>query len=203
MSTPLFNFDRYRELSGSMVLVRNKKLGFIPRQIILHMKLLAQQTGREKALSWHHAETLMWNFSTGRMETFGAREHGTQRSPANEYYADKEFLIRAPFLRPGLNEETHLWAFYNRVRNSKYQYGNFLAWIHFMKTHHWWGKKGEKRNYCFELAARAAHAIDRWPEGKSLDCVSIYDLYENAYYYDYYSSLEGMLAGKGGDYAGR
>ena len=167
------------ELSGSIVLVKGTH--FLSKQIMLHMEIYARMTGR-KPLRYSHAETLIWNYTSNHLYTVGARESGTEGSSIEDYYKGQEILILKPKKRLTCGENIDLWAYFFEVDHSKYQTGNFLSWITWLKTGIWLSKKGDNRVYCYELSARFANAIGRWPEGKSLDMVSIYDLYENENY---------------------
>lgn len=171
-----------RELAGSIVLVRNQKRNFLQKQIIFHMKIYARMTNR-KALPFHHAETLVWSDNARMMYTAGARAHGVEYNLANHYYTDKDFLILVPgdSLTDGENHE--IWNFIHFHRDSKYQTMNFLSWITYLKTGFWFSKKGNQRMYCYEMAADIADKNNRWPHDKSTEMVSVYDLYENAFYY--------------------
>ena len=166
-------------LSGSIVLVKGAH--FLSKQIMMHMWILAKMTGR-KPLYYSHAETLIWDYGYNKLATVGARESGTECSFADDYYQDKEIMILKPKKMLTYGENCDLWSYYKQVDKSKYQTGNFLSWITWLKTGIWLSKKGDNRVYCYELAARFSNAIGRWPEGKSLDMVSIYDLYENENY---------------------
>ena len=166
-------------LSGSIVLVKGTH--FLSKQIMMHMWILAKMTGR-KPLYYSHAETLIWDHQYNQLLTVGARESGTECSLTDDYYQDQEILILKPKKLLTYGETCDLCAYYKQVDKSKYQTGNFLSWITFLKTGIWLSKKGDNRVYCYELAARFSNAIGRWPEGKSLDMVSIYDLYENENY---------------------
>ena len=166
-------------LSGSIVLVKGTH--FLSKQIMMHMYLYAKMTGR-KPLKYSHAETLIWDYQYNQLLTVGARESGTECSLTDDYYQDQEILILKPKKLLTYGETCDLCAYYKQVDKSKYQTGNFLSWITYLKTGIWLSKKGDNRVYCYELAARFSNAIGRWPEGKSLDMVSIYDLYENENY---------------------
>lgn len=170
-----------KSLSGCIVLERGTS--FLAKQIILHMAVLAKQL-KVPALKYSHAEFLLWKESEQQLYTIGARGKGTEISKVEDYYKDHEVLIlklKQP-LEPG--DEDKLWKYFAGVDPSKYQYGNFLAWILYIKTRIWYVKKGDKRNYCYELAARFANEIGRWPKYKPIDRVSIYDLYYNPSYYE-------------------
>ena len=169
-------------LSGSIVLVKGTH--FLSKQIMMHMYLYAKMTGR-KPLKYSHAETLIWDYQYNQLLTVGARESGTECSLTDDYYQDQEILILKPKKLLTYGETCDLCAYYKQVDKSKYQTGNFLSWITYLKTGIWLSKKGDNRVYCYELAARFSNAIGRWPEGKSLDMVSIYDLYENENYETY------------------
>ena len=166
-------------LSGSIVLVKGTH--FLSKQIMMHMWILAKMTGR-KPLYYSHAETLIWDHQYNQLLTVGARESGTECSLTDDYYQDQEILILKPKKLLTYGETCDLCAYYKQVDKSKYQTGNFLSWITYLKTGIWLSKKGDNRVYCYELSARFSNAIGRWPEGKSLDMVSIYDLAENQNY---------------------
>lgn len=166
------------ELSGSIVLERGTS--FLSKQIILHMKLYAKMTGR-KPLPYSHAETLLWHYA-GVLYTSGERADGTELTRVSDYYHGQDILILKPKISLTQRENHELWRFYQTTDFAPYQKGNFLSWITYLKTGWWLSSKGAKKNYCYELAARFSHTIGRWPEGKSLDMVSIYDLYENENY---------------------
>lgn len=166
-------------LSGSIVLVKGTH--FLSKQIMMHMALYARMTGR-KPLKFSHAETLIWSYTSSHLYTVGARESGTEISRIEDYYKDQEILILKPKKRLTYGENIDLLNYYHEVDWSKYQTGNFLSWITWLKTGIWLSKKGDNRVYCYELAARFSNAVGRWPEGKSLDMVSIYDLAENQNY---------------------
>ena len=166
-------------LSGSIVLVKGTH--FLSKQIMMHMWILAKMTGR-KPLYYSHAETLIWDHQYNQLLTVGARESGTECSLTDDYYQDQEILILKPKKLLTYGENCDLCAYYKQVDKSKYQTGNFLSWITSLNTGIWLSKKGDNRVYCYELAARFSNAIGRWPEGKSKDMVSIYDLYENQNY---------------------
>lgn len=168
-----------KSLSGSTVLVRGTH--FLSKQIILHMKLYALMTGR-KPLPYSHAETLIWDPVACQMYTCGARAGGTEISRASDYYTGQGILIKKPKVELSDKETWKLWEFAMKVKESKYQKGNFLAWITYLKTGWFLSKKGNQKLYCYELAARFSDFIGRWPEGKSLDMVSVYDLFENPLY---------------------
>jgi len=169
-------------LSGSIVLVKGTH--FLSKQIMMHMALYARMTGR-KPLRYSHAETLWYNDMGGKLFTIGAREDGTESSWVGSYYKDKEILILKPKIPLTPEENFKLFDYYLKVDRSKYQTGNFLSWITWLKTGIWLSRKGDNRVYCYELAARFSNAIGRWPEGKSKDMVSIFDLYENENYETY------------------
>ena len=169
-------------LSGSIVLVKGTH--FLSKQIMMHMWILAKMTGR-KPLYYSHAETLIWDYQYNQLLTVGARESGTECSLADDYYQEQEILILKPKKRLTYGENRDLWKYYKNIDKSKYQTGNFLFWITFLKTGIWLSRNGDNRVYCYELAARFADVTGRWPKGKSLDMVSIYDLYENENYETY------------------
>ena len=166
-------------LSGSIVLVKGTH--FLSKQIMMHMWMYAKMTGR-KPLKFSHAETLIWSVASNCLYTVGARENGTDISLINEYYRGQEILILKPKVPLTPHENLKLFYYCQKVDKSKYQTGNFLSWITWLKTGIWLSKKGDNLVYCYELSARFANAIGRWPEGKSLDMVSIFDLYENQNY---------------------
>lgn len=168
-----------KSLSGSIVLERGTS--FLSKQIILHMAIYARQTGR-KPLKFSHAECLVWNYSDSTLYTIGARAKGTERTKVQDYYYGQEILILKPKKELTITENFQLRDYYLSVDASKYQYGNFIAWISFLKRGWWLSKSGDRRVYCYELAARFANAIGRWPKGKGLDMVTSYDLYENMNY---------------------
>lgn len=165
-----------KNLNGCIVLVKGKT--FMAKQIILHMKLLAIRN-KKKPLPWSHAEFLLWK--AGELYTIGAREKGTEISKASEYYKGKEYIILHPLIKLTATETALLWKYFYSVDESKYQYGTFAAWITLLKLGIWFGKKGDLKVYCYELAARFANEVNRWT-GPSLDMVSIYDLTENKHY---------------------
>lgn len=166
------------DLNGSIVLERGTT--FIAKQIMLHMKLYAKQTNR-KFLPYSHAETLIYH--KGVMYTVGARSTGTEISIANEYYRDvEEYLILVPVTPLSSFEGGTLYDTWLKLDIAKYHYGSFLSWITYLKIGWWISNKKAIRNNCYKLAAKFSNAINRWPRGKSVDMVSIYDHYENMNY---------------------
>lgn len=169
--------------AGSIILVYSK--GFLPDQIRAHMAMYARQTGREPS-RWNHAETVIEY--RGRLVSMGARAKGAEMSPLYEYLKDHpDHLILEPLEPLTDHEIMTLEDYADDVcfrRKRKYQYGMFLAWVHYIKS--WglwqWIGKGDKRVYCFELSARCAALISRWRHNRSLNLVSIYDLLENPDY---------------------
>jgi hypothetical protein len=168
-----------KELNGSVVLVRGTS--FLAKQIIFHMGILAKLK-RRQTLKYSHAEFLLWNEDEKQLYTVGARESGTEITPVKDFYHGQEVLILKPKCPISKTDSLKLWSYFHKVDPSKYQTGNFLAWILYIKSKIWISKKGDKRNYCYELAARFANEVGRWPKSKSLDQVSVYDLYDNEYY---------------------
>ena len=180
-----------RELAGSIVLVEGDS--WLSRRIIDHMKLYARLTGRKYYLPYSHAETLIW--FDGELCTTGARPHGAEILPFDEYYRGKRYRILRPYTEldewesTQLTEQAVTWAAkYHRP----YQFFNFIAWIHNIKmnafkqqSRAWIGPDSDRKMYCYEMAARLADVTGRWPKGKSLEVVSVYDLFENNNYVPY------------------
>lgn len=175
--TSIPNDPRY---SGCIVLEQGT--GFLSKQIILHMKLWAKMKKKEP-LPFSHAEFLI--YYEGHLHTAGAREKGLEISRVEDYYTHgHNLLVLFPVIPLNYRENDYMRIFLWSIDDHKYQYTNFLSWIHYIKTfgRQWIGERGDKNLYCYELAARCANRMNRWPKGKSLDIVSIYDLVENNYY---------------------
>lgn len=173
--------ENSKKLNGSIVLVRGTD--FLARQIILHMKILAKEM-KVPPLKYSHAEMLLWDDMEQQLYTIGARASGAEKSKVQDYYKDKEVLILSP-IEPLSDADTLLgWLYWEETKDSKYQNGNFLAWILYIKTKLWVSKRGDEKIYCYEYAARYTDRFERWPRGQSLDRVSLYNLYYNQYYFE-------------------
>lgn len=172
-----------KSLNGCIVLIKGKS--FLAKQIIMHMKLLAVRNNK-KLMPYSHAEFLLWDETYKTLFTIGARKDGAESTLVTEYYQhikEKDMLILYPNKPLSKDETQRLWNYFQKTDTSKYQFGNFAAWITYLKFGFWLGRKGETRAYCYELAARFANEVSRWNQ-KSLEMVSIYDLVENKYYND-------------------
>lgn len=165
---------------GTILLVYHK--GFLPDQIRMHMALLGKKLGKNYLLRWNHAEILVMH--KGQLMSMGARSGGAEMTPFEEYVKkNPDYIALTPVNKLTLSESRKLEAYANEVcfeNKRKYQRGNFLGWIGYMKTGIRMIGKGDKRVYCYELAARCADLVDRW-RGR-LDYVSVYDLWENKHY---------------------
>jgi hypothetical protein len=145
-------------------------------------RLLPWEPFQGEALKYSHAEFLLWSDVDSVLYTIGARGSKHEMiSRADEYYTGQEILIKYPVIPLTDNDNQQAWEYFGTLTN-RYQYGVFLSWITYLKSKVWIGSKGDKRNNCYELAARLANSVDRWPSDVSLDRVSIYDLYGNHYY---------------------
>jgi len=137
---------------------------------------------KRKNVEYSHAETLIWNESEKQLYTAGARKKGAEISKVGDYYHGQELIVLKP-VKPLIEKENKiLLDYFKKIDDRKYQNGNFLAWIGYLKTMAWLGGKSDKKLYCYEMAARMANEIGRWPKGKSLGIVSIFDLMDNKNY---------------------
>lgn len=164
---------------GSIILVKTK--GFLPDQIRLHMAIYAKQTGR-KPLPYNHAEIVV--SYKGELVSMGARSKGAEITLLDEYLSKHpDHIVLEPVmdLTPLqvviLEDYCHEVCFEDK---RPYQYLMFLGWIAKIKARFNWGEKGDKRVYCYELAALCAKRVNRWDGDIGL--VSVYDLYENKHY---------------------
>lgn len=166
-----------KKFDGAIVL--EKGTSVLAKLIIFHMGLYAFFK-KLKPVKYSHAETLIWNYKENQLYTVGAREKGTELSKIEDYYDFHEIKVLLPIKPLTEKENASLWKYYDEVKDNKYQTFNFLAWIFYLRTFIWISIKGDKRNYCYELAARFSDKIKRWKG--NLDRVSIYDLALNKNY---------------------
>ena len=170
-----------KELNGARVLERGTS--FIAKQIIMHMVIYAF-IKRIKPLKDSHGETLVWKEAHQQLYTIGARQNNNHAIPVQVYYT-KGHKLRVLVPRVPLTEQqtNAIWEYYETIKDNPYQFGNFAAWITYLKSGIWLGRQGDQRNYCFELVAKISKLVGYWLRGKDTDRVSIYDIgYEDEWY---------------------
>jgi hypothetical protein len=169
------------KLSGCIVLIDGGT--FLSKQIIMHNRFIAKIEGHQP-LPYSHAEILLWH--DGTLWTIGARESGAEISKAVDYYKNQPIMILKPTRILTAMEEYGLWQFWTYIDKSKYRFSNLVSWIQYVHTFgKVWLSIGKDRNYCYQLAAKFANSMHRWPANKSLDRVSLFDLHENKNYCEY------------------
>lgn len=172
-----------RELVGSIVLVKGDT--FLSKAIIAHMKLYGKTKKKGYDLEYSHAE-FIYEDENGVLMTCGARDGGDKVSTVEDYYSVHDnYMILMPVIRLTDEEVVKLREYVKDVtvtNKRKYQWTNFLSWIHYIKTFgKWWiGKFDDRSHYCYELAARAAKLLKMCNWNPNI--TSIYHLYENPYY---------------------
>lgn len=185
-----------KSFAGGYALIQGEN--FLPDQIRLHMGILAFYLRRKK-LPETHGESLIWDPYNNCLMSTGARAEGQEISKASEYYKkDLKYRVFKPRV-PLTDDEILLqWDYYNTIKDSKYQVGNFAAWITYLKTWNpftkkgiWLGKPGDALVYCFESVARFCRLVNRYYPGnkkKDVNVTSIYDLNDNPDFYEWKSN---------------
>lgn len=168
---------------GSTILVIGK--GILADAIRAHMDILGRQTGRPYRLDYTHSEKVV--LVDDQLQACGSRQRGATMSPVAEYLKNHpHFLILDPVidLTPDqIKSQAEYAILLCRLNKRKYQFGNFLAWILYLKT---WGKiaimgKTDKKNYCFELTWHFDKLVER-ESSHDGPFISIFDLFENTHF---------------------
>lgn len=175
------NIPNDKSLAGSIVLERGTT--FLAKQIVMHMFIYAIQRFR-KPLKYSHAETLLWDEENQILVTSGARQHNSRAIKLEDYYNDgNDIMILKPIIELSDREIRKQWEYYNIIKDNKYQVSNFISWLFYIRTLIWIGEMGDKRTYCYELAARYANIVGRY--NGDLDKVTSYNLYDNSSYKEF------------------